>query len=106
MKTEFIIIIFTCGSGKEANAISGYLLEEKLVACANIIGSVKSKFWWKGKIESAEETIVLLKTKRNKFKLVEHQIKRLHSYDVPEIISAPILQGNRDYLKWLDKAGQ
>lgn len=101
MNTGFIIIIITCPSGKEAKAISARLLEERLVACANIIPGIRSIFRWKGKIRSAGETIVLFKAKKKDFKLIEREIKRLHSYDVPEIVAVPILTGSSDYLKWI-----
>jgi periplasmic divalent cation tolerance protein len=104
MKRGFIIIIVTCGSAKEAGAIARYLLEERLIACANVIPGVKSKYWWQGRIEAAEESIMLLKTKKKNFKLVEREIKRLHSYDMPEIMAVPVSKGSRDYLKWLDES--
>jgi len=101
MNKEFIIIIVTCGSGKEARAIANYLLEERLVACANIMPGVQSKFWWEGRIDHQEEVVMFLKTRGCNFSQVERQIKRFHSYDVPEIVAVPVIKGSRPYLNWL-----
>jgi len=104
MNTDFIIILVTCGSRKEAVTIVGALLKKRLAACANIVSGINSKFWWKGKIGSAKEFLILIKTKRKNFKAIEHEIKRTHSYDVPEIIGVPIIEGSRDYLKWVSSS--
>jgi periplasmic divalent cation tolerance protein len=72
-----------------------------LVACANIIFGVESRFWWKGRINKAKETLLILKTRRENFKRVEKEIKRIHSYEVPEIIALPIVAGSKSYLEWL-----
>ena len=101
MKTDFIIILATCGSRKEAAAIVDALLKKRLAACANIVSPVFSKFRWKGKIESAKEFIIFIKTRSENYKAVEREIKRLHSYDVPEIIGIPVIAGSSEYLRWL-----
>ena len=86
---------------REARDIVDALLRKRLAACGNIISGVESKFWWKGKIDKAKETLVMLKTKNKYFRDVEREIRRIHSYDVPEIIALPIIAGNRNYIKWL-----
>ena len=101
MNTGFIIILVTCGARKEASAIAEALLKKRLAACVNITSEIDSKFWWKGKIDSAKETLVMLKTVRANFKKVEAEIKRLHSYEVPEIIAVPIVAGSKEYLSWI-----
>ena len=93
-----------CASRKEALAISGRLLAKRLVACANIMPGVKSKFWWKGKLDRTSEVLVTMKTVKTNFKKIEAEIKRVHSYKVPEIIAAPITAGSRDYLDWISGA--
>jgi len=103
MGNRFVIIFVTCASRKEAEKIVGTLLKKRLAACGNIVGGVESKFWWKGKIDSAKETLLILKTKASKFKAVEKEVKRLHSYDVPEIIALPIIAGSGEYLKWIKR---
>jgi periplasmic divalent cation tolerance protein len=93
-----------CASKKEARAIAGSLLKKKLVACANIIGAVSSEFWWRGKIDKAAETLLLMKTVKSNFRRIESEVKRLHSYEVPEIIALPVIAGSEDYLGWIRKS--
>ena len=101
MSKEYIIIMVMCASRKEAAKISDKLLKQRLVACANTISGIGSKFWWKGKIDSAKETLVILKTTRSNFKKVETEIRQLHSYEIPEIIAIPIIAGSFNYLTWI-----
>jgi len=102
MRRQFIIILATCSSRIEAKGICRALLAKRLVACASTISGVKSLFWWKGKIDRAKETLVILKTKDKNFSAVEKEIRRLHSYDVPEVIALPIIAGSKKYLNWID----
>lgn len=100
---SFIIIFTMCASKKEAALIARVLLERRLVACANIIDGVKSRFWWKGTLDRARETLLMVKTTKSSFTRVEKAIKRLHSYEVPEIIALPVIAGSREYLGWIRK---
>lgn len=99
---KFIIIFITCGSKKEAGKIVDAILNKRLAACANIVSEVESKFWWRGKIDNAKEYLIMMKARRKNFEEIEKQVKRLHSYEVPEIIAIPIVAGSKDYLKWLE----
>ncbi len=81
--------------------MAGSLLRKRLVACANIVNKIESKFWWNGRIDKARETLIVLKTIGNKFKAVEKEVKRLHSYEVPEIIAMPIVRLSGDYRRWI-----
>ena len=99
-----IVVLITTKNTKEANKISKALVAQKLIACANIIKGVTSLFWWQGKVDKANETLLIIKTKRNCFKKIVSLVKRLHSYDVPEIIALPIIDGNKDYLGWIDES--
>jgi periplasmic divalent cation tolerance protein len=101
MKNDYIAIFATCGSRKEADLIVMSLLKKRLVACGTIAGDVVSRFRWKGKIDKASEVLVILKTRRANFSMVEREVKRLHSYDVPEIIALPIAAGSAEYLDWI-----
>jgi len=103
MPGKFITILMTAPSEKEARRIISALITKRLVACANLLNGVDSTFIWKGKIDKAKEFLVIFKTRRNLFKRVEAQIRRLHSYEVPEIIAVPIVAGNKEYLKWIDE---
>lgn len=104
MANSFILVMVTCASKKEAQLITNSLLKKHVVACANIIFQVKSKFWWKGKINNATEVLVIMKTKKVNFKKIQNEVKKLHSYEVPEIIALPIIDANIDYLNWITKS--
>ena len=75
----------------------------KKAACVNIIPGVRSLFWWEGKVEEADEHLLIVKTRAALFPEVTRIVKSLHSYDVPEIIALPITDGNQDYLDWLGR---
>jgi periplasmic divalent cation tolerance protein len=101
---ENIVVNITCGNMEEAEKISKALVEEKLVACANILGGIKSIFWWEGKVERSPEVAVTMKTVRNNFDKVAARVRELHSYQVPEIIALPIVEGSKDYLQWIENS--
>ena len=91
----------TAANKKEAQNIVRTLLEERLIACANIIDTVSSFFWWKGKIQEETETLVIMKSDEKHFKKIANRIQELHSYDVPEILALPIVDGSQSYLDWM-----
>ena len=101
---EHILITVTASSREEAEKIATTLLERKLIACANILGPVSSRFWWQGKIDLAEEYMIFMKTKRELFDQVVDNVKQLHSYEVPEIIALPIVEGAKPYLEWINSS--
>lgn len=84
-----------------AEKISDALLQKKLVACANIIPRVESKYWWKGRLEKHSEILAILKLKTKSYKNVETLVKKLHPYDAPEILLFKIDKGNKNYLNWI-----
>ena len=99
-----MIVLITTGSEEEASKIARLLVKEKKAACVNIVPEVDSLFRWKGKIDSARESLLLVKTTASLLSEIVSLVKETHSYQVPEIIGLPIIGGNEDYLKWLDKA--
>jgi periplasmic divalent cation tolerance protein len=101
-KTDRIIVLITAGSEEEAHKIAELLVNEKKAACVNILPGVDSLFWWEDKLDSARESLLLVKTKASLFPEIIELVKRTHSYEVPEIIALPIVTGSEDYLKWLD----
>ena len=101
---NYIIVLITTKDKKEATKIAQGLLESKLIARANIIDGVQSLFWWQGKIDSSKEVLLVLKTKRALFKKVLAKVKSLHSYQTPEIIALPIVNGGEDYLNWINSS--
>jgi len=101
--TGEIVVLITTPSVKEARAIGRRLVEERLVACANILPRIESIFSWQGKICKEAESLMILKTRSARFKRLVKRIKGLHSYSVPEIIAMPIVYGSKDYLDWIQK---
>jgi periplasmic divalent cation tolerance protein len=99
-----IVVFITAKNGEEANRIAAKLVEDKLIACANIVEGVRSVFWWENKIDRAEETLLILKSKRGCFKKIVKTVTALHSYEVPEIIALPIVDGSKNYLKWISES--
>lgn len=87
-----------------AERMATQLVEERLAACAQVVGPVRSIYRWAGKIERAEEWYCHLKTTLARLPDLQTRVRQLHSYEVPEIIAVPILQGNPDYLKWIQDA--
>ena len=101
--TDYILIFITVSSEKEGEKISQALVKEKLAACVNMIGGVKSLFSWKGQISLEEEVLLIAKTKDKLFESLKKRVLELHSYEVPEIIALPILAGFEKYLEWIKK---
>ena len=101
---RYRIVLITCGSIGEARRIGKNVVEKKLAACANILIGVESIYRWKGKVERGREVLVMMKTTAGKLKALETEVKRMHSYDVPEFIVLPIIAGSREYLGWVDES--
>jgi periplasmic divalent cation tolerance protein len=100
--TYKIVVLVTCGSKKEARKIAQALVQRRLAACVQEIGvPVRSMYRWKGRVESANEVLLLIKTSRKRFSAVSTLVKKLHSYEVPEIIALNIADGSREYLDWI-----
>lgn len=99
-----IIVLITTKDTDEADKIAVVLTQEKLIACANIVKGVQSVFWWEGKVDYADETLMILKTQNRHFKKIVEKVKSLHSYKVPEVIALPIIDGSPDYLKWINES--
>lgn len=103
--TDKIFVLVTCGSRGEARRIGRALVEARLAACANVARApVESIYRWKGKVESAREFLLAIKTSRRRFAALEAAVRRLHSYDVAEIIALPVVRGSRRYLGWIDQS--
>ena len=104
MNEQYIMVFVTTTSKSEAEKISQNLLDERLIACANIIGPMASHFHWKGKVEQAEEFLIIMKSRSDLFELLSNLVARVHSYEVPEIVAIPIIAGSKSYLAWIDEA--
>jgi len=101
--SNYIVIYITTGSVSEAKKIGSTLVEEKLVACSNIISPIRSIYSWKGKICDDNEALMILKTKKKLFKQIVKRVQKLHSYEVPEIIAIPIIEGSSKHLSRLNE---
>jgi periplasmic divalent cation tolerance protein len=99
----YVVLLITASNIEEANKIAEVLLNQRKAACVNIVPGVSSLFWWQDKLDSAQESLLIVKTKASLLPEVISLVKEVHSYDVPEIIALPIVGGNQDYLEWIDK---
>jgi periplasmic divalent cation tolerance protein len=99
---SYVQITTTTETKEQAQKIAQYLVEMRLAACVQITGPITSVYRWKGKVENAQEWLCMIKTREELFDKVESAIKKLHSYETPEIVSAPIFKGSKEYLTWLD----
>ena len=103
---EPILLYVTCANKDEAKSIARVLVEERLIACANILGKMTSIYRWEGEVAEEDEIAVLLKPRRNMEVRVTERVKELHSYDVPCVIALPITGGNPDFIHWLNCGGE
>ena len=101
MKNRFIVVLTTTNSIQSAEKIAQILVKEKLAACVNILSKIQSIYCWKEKICNEEEFLMFIKTQKKNYPRLEKRILKLHPYEVPELISIPIEQGNKNYLKWM-----
>ena len=102
--TDKFVVVVACSSSAEARRIALAVLGARLAACVNILsGAVESIYWWKGKVESARERLLLIKTSRKCLEKLREVVERVHSYDVPEFIALPIAAGSPAYLAWIEE---
>ena len=98
------VVVFVTTSGEEeAEKIASLLLEQRKAACVNVIPRVRSRFWWQGKLDSVQESLLIIKTRAALVPELTEVVKKAHSYTVPEIVALPIVAGNKDYLDWVDQ---
>ncbi len=99
--TDYVQVLATAGSEEEAERICDALIEDRLAACVQVAGPVRSTYRWQGKVEREREWQCLAKTEARLYDEVEAAIRRVHSYDEPEILAIPVLAGSRGYLDWV-----
>jgi periplasmic divalent cation tolerance protein len=104
--TDKLLVLTTAGSEHEARTIADALVERKLAACVNIVPRIQSVYRWEGKVEQAEEYLLLIKTVKAREAQVRAAIHELHTYELPECIAIPIESGSADYLEWLSASVQ
>lgn len=101
--TDKIVVLTTCASAEEAEKIARTLVSKKLAACVNMLPAVRSIYRWKGAVEDAQEIQLVIKSSRGLFDEVRAEIEKLHSYEMPEVIAIPIVDGSEAYLDWLNR---
>jgi periplasmic divalent cation tolerance protein len=101
---NYRLVLVTCANPIQAKLIARSVVEKRLAGCVNILRSpIESHYRWNGKVEKARELLLLIKTTARKLGGLEREVKRLHSYEVPEFIALPIVAGSKAYLDWLDE---
>ncbi len=102
LNTDEIVIFITAPNENEAAKIARSLVEARLAACVNILKNIRSIYTWQGNIEDDAEALMIVKTRKSLFDALSAKVKEIHSYEVPEIIALPIIEGSEDYLQWLN----
>lgn len=103
-ESESVMVLITASSGEEATRLAEMLVGAHLAACVQILPEMESIYRWQGNIERANEVLLIAKTARAKFALLEREVRNLHSYETPEIVAVPIIEGSPAYLEWLAKS--
>lgn len=96
-----VVIFITAGTGEEARTVGQALIEHRAAACVNIVPNITSMFWWQEVLETDQEHLLIVKTRASKVKEIVRLVKEVHSYEVPEVIAMPVIDGNREYLEWI-----
>jgi len=101
--TDKIVVLTTCNSQEQGAQLARHLLEHRLAACVSIVTGARSFYRWKGEIEQAAEVVLIIKSRRDVFEKLRDAIAHLHSYEIPEVIALPVVDGSDAYLAWLDR---
>jgi periplasmic divalent cation tolerance protein len=104
MSDDTLVVLSTTRSVEEATTIARSLVEEHLAASVNVLPGARSIFVWDGRLQDAEEAVLLIKTRRERYARLEHRIRQLHSYAVPQIIALPVVSGSAAYTAWIREA--
>lgn len=99
--TPYCVVLITAPDAEAADKLSSRLVESKLAACVNQLNGLKSRYWWEGKVETAKESLLIVKTRGALVSELIQLVKTIHPYSVPEIIALPIADGHASYLDWL-----
>jgi periplasmic divalent cation tolerance protein len=100
--TDKIVVFSTASSAEEAEKIARELVNERLAACVNVVPAIRSIYRWQGKIEDSQEVLLIIKSSRERFDALRTLLEKLHSYEVPEVIAMPVVDGAPNYLNWMD----
>lgn len=97
----FVVVLVTAPQADDAARLGRTLVEERLAACANVVGPIRSIYRWQGAVEEAHEHLLLLKARAADVPALEARVRALHSYEVPELLVLPVTAGSAPYLAWL-----
>ncbi len=100
----YCLVLSTCPDEESALAIARHVVETRAAACVNVLPGLRSVYRWQGRVEEAHERLLLVKTRAERYAAVESAIRELHPYELPEILSVPLLAGLPAYLAWIDEA--
>ena len=100
----FVVVLVTAGSNEEGRRIGRAMVEERLAACVNVVGPIRSIYRWEGAVEEAEEHLLVMKARTADVPALTARVRALHSYDVPEVVALPLTGGSEAYLAWLAAA--
>jgi periplasmic divalent cation tolerance protein len=98
-----VVIYITTSTDEEAQELAKVLLNRRLAACVNILPKINSLFWWDEKLDSAQECLMMVKSRTSLLDEIITSVKEVHRYETPEIVALPIVAGNPDYLEWINK---
>ena len=101
MTNETMIVLTTCGSDEDADALARMLVERRLAACVNAVSKVASTYRWKGEVRQDQETLLIIKTTGERVAAVEKAIRKASKYELPEVVALPVTAGGADYLAWI-----
>ena len=101
--TDKIVVFSTCDSEEQAGRVARALVEQRLAACVNIVPGARSIYHWKGQIEDATEWMLIIKSRRGLMDQLRATIGEIHTYEVPELLAVPVVDGSESYLAWLDR---
>lgn len=101
--TDYLQVTTAIDSQERAQQLAQQLVERRLAACVQVLGPMTSTYFWQGNVESGPEWLCVIKTTQLKYPALEDAILKLHPYEVPEVLTSPIVAGNRAYLDWIDQ---
>ena len=101
---KYMMVMITAADNEEARLIAKMLLDQKKAACVSIMDGMNSAYWWKGAVENATESLLMVKTKADLLDDIVTAVTEIHSYENPEIIALPVLGGSGSYFQWLDES--
>ncbi len=99
--TGKVVVLITAPKGK-GDDLAEFIVSRRLAACVNVVGGIRSFYWWKGELVRDDEDLLVVKTTRDVLPSLISEVKRVHPYTVPEIIALDVVEGNPDYLKWVE----